>query len=677
MIASLFVAIICLFSIGAIASLAFWKYQKVANLISNFFAIAGCGVGVVLGSLLVFGQSVWMGAIQTAFPLFTLSFRLDNLAGYFILLISLIGLLASVYGVGYMRHYFNKYNIGVFGWFYNLFLLSLILVTTASNAFYFLFVWELMSLTSLFLVLFEYHLQENIKAGVTYFVMTHVGTVCITVAFLLLYSTTHSFDFRIIQSQWATIPLWMQNTVFVLTLIGFGTKAGIIPFHIWLPKAHSAVPSQVSALMSGVMIKMGIFMFFRLYLDIFTTTQYWWGITVLILGSVSALLGVLYALSEHDSKRLLAYHSIENIGIILLGLGSSMIFLNLHLPMLALFAAAAGLFHTFNHAIFKSLLFLGAGSVINTTHTRNIEEYGGLIKLMPYTALFFLVGSIAISGLPPFNGFASEWVTFQSLFAGVNSSVVSTRALFIFAGGSLALTGGLAAACFVKAFGVTFLARPRSRESEKAKEAPWWMLLPMGMLALLCLVFGLQAESILGSIRQILLSMSAFPKVSLPSSDGITITLQNGFSQLNMPLILFSMMVITSLVYLISAWLSRRRKMTRGVTWDCGYPQLLPHMEITATAFSRSLILIFKGLFQPTSQHQIEYIDAKMRYFAKSRTVNLVTENIYEKYFYEPLMKITTQGSKQVKRIQGGNLNQYLLYIFLTILGLLVWVRYF
>ena len=593
------------------------------------------------------------------------------------ILIGTIGLLTSVYGVSYMQYYFKKYNIGIFGLFYNLFLLSLFLVVTASNAFYFLFVWELMSLTSLFLVIFEYHHQENIKAGITYFVMTHVGAVSMLLAFLLLYAQTRTFDFWTIKSLWGTIPLWMQNAVFLLTLIGFGTKAGIIPLHIWLPKAHSATPSHVSALMSGVMIKMGIFMFFRLYLDIFPIQQFWWGALVLVLGSISALIGVLYALSEHDSKRLLAYHSIENIGIILLGLGSSMIFLDLHLPLLAIFAAAAGLFHTFNHAIFKSLLFLGAGSVIKTTNTRNIESYGGLLKVMPYTGFFFLIGAIAISGLPPFNGFASEWVTFQSLFAGVNMPVLSTRVLFIFAGGSLALTGGLAAACFVKAFGVTFLARPRSQASEKAHEATWWMLAPMGILAFLTLLFGLNAENILQSLRHMLGDLGSFPRMVLPVSDGVSVSTQNGFATLNMPLILLSMAAMVAVVYLLTTWVSRRQKCIKGATWDCGYTGLLPHMEITATAFSRSLILIFKGLFQPTAQHEIAYVDAKIRYFTKSRTVNLLTENVYEKYFYEPMSKITTQVTKQVKRIQGGNLNQYLLYIFITILGLLLWVRYF
>jgi hydrogenase-4 component B len=633
--------------------------------------------GVILGGSIVLKQEIATLSFTTSMPLFDISLRFDMLAGFFILLIGTVGLASSLYGISYMRQFFDKYNIGVFGFFYNLFLLSLILVVTASNAFYFLFVWEIMSLTSLFLVLFEFHHSENVTSGILYFVMTHVGSICILAAFLLLYNSTQTFDFWTIKSLAATIPNWVKDSVFILMLIGFGTKAGMIPFHIWLPKAHSASPSHVSALMSGVMIKMGIFMFFRLFLEILPIAPFWWGAVVLVLGALSSLLGVLYALSEHDIKRLLAYHSIENIGIILLGLGSSMIFLNLHMSTLALLAASAALFHTFNHAVFKSLLFLGAGSVISATGTRNLEKYGGLIKCMPYTAVFFLIGAIAISGLPPFNGFASEWVTFQSLFAGINSSVLSIRVLFIFAGGCLALTGGLAAACFVKAFGITFLARPRSTESEKAKEASGWMLWPMVFLASLCLVIGVGAGGVLQIIRQVLINLGSFGAKVLPVNEGMTITVQDGFAQLNMPIILLSMIATTLFVYLLSSWVNRRQKVTRDVTWDCGYIGLLPHTEITATAFSRSLILIFKGIFQPTSQDQIEYIDAKICYLTRSHTVNLVTENIYEKYFYDPLNAFITRTTKQIKRLQGGNLNQYLLYVFITLIGLLIWVRYY
>jgi hydrogenase-4 component B len=363
-------------------------------------------------------------------------------------------------------------------------------VVSFSNGIAFLIAWEIMSLASYFLVVYDRSHENNVKAGSLYLAMTQVGTMFILLAFLVLYKYTGSFDFEAIRSLAAVIPMSVKNIVFVLALIGFGTKAGIIPLHIWLPEAHPAAPSHVSGLMSGVMIKTAIYIMIRIFLDMLQPVPVWWGIVVLIIGALSSLLGVLYALTEHDIKRLLAYHSIENIGIILLGLGSALTFLSLGMPTLALLGIAAALFHTLNHATFKSLLFLGAGSVINETHARNLEEYGGLIKFMPYTAFFFLVGAMAISALPPFNGFFSEWLTFQSLFQGIALSSLTAKWIFVAAAGSLALTSGLALACFVKVFGVTFLARPRSKEVTHAKESSIAMRVGMGGLAVLSLLFG-------------------------------------------------------------------------------------------------------------------------------------------------------------------------------------------
>ncbi|HSW88689.1 MAG TPA: proton-conducting transporter membrane subunit, partial [Candidatus Saccharimonadales bacterium] len=414
-----FIVALEILGIGAVGSLVFQKDKELSHLISSVSSFIGALLVLIFSINLLLSGVTLVTTIPTSFPLFTLSFRIDLLAAFFLFIISIIALPASLYGIGYMKSYYKKYNIGMFGFFYNLFLISLLLVVTSYNGLYFLFVWELMSLSSLFLVLFEHREADTIKAGITYFIMTHIATAFIFVSFLFLYQSTGSFDFGIIKIHSEAIPFITRNIILFCMIIGFGTKAGIIPLHIWLPKAHGAAPSHVSALMSGVMIKMGIFMFVRMFFDILPQPTIWLGFTILLIGAISSLLGVLYALSEHDSKKLLAYHSIENIGIILLGLGSGLVFISMHKPELATLAIIAGLFHTINHAVFKSLLFLGAGSVISQTHTRNIEEYGGLIKRMPYTALFFLIGAIAISGLPPFNGFVSEWLTFQSLFAGI------------------------------------------------------------------------------------------------------------------------------------------------------------------------------------------------------------------------------------------------------------------
>ena len=499
--------------------------------------------------------------------------------------------------------------------------------------------------------------------------MTHVGTAFIILAALLLYKFTGSFEFGVIQANASLIPSSIKNIIFFLAVIGFGTKSGIIPFHIWLPDAHPAAPSHVSALMSGVMIKTGIYMMIRVFLYMIWPVPVWWGLALLVLGSISSLLGVLYALTEHDIKRLLAYHSIENIGIILLGLGSAITFLSLNMPALALLGLTAALFHTINHATFKSLLFLSAGSVISQTHTRNMEEYGGLIKYMPYTALFFLIGSMAISVLPPFNGFFSEWLTFQSLFQGIALLPLYEKWIFILAAGSLAFTGGLALTCFVKAFGATFLARPRSAKVSCAKESSFSLRIAMGSIALACLLLGLCSGYVTVFIENIGKDLAVFRNTaSFIASSGQGIVAGKGFGSVSAPLLfVFFVFVIVLTIGIVKFTINRNQKVKTGATWDCG-ADLSPRMEITATGFSRSIILIFKGILRPSIQHDVEYHDAQSRYLPKSRTIVLGVHDVYQVYLYQPLHNMINAISSRVKNIQSGNTNAYVLYIFITLI---------
>lgn len=672
----LFFTAIGILTVGAIASISLRNNNKLSY-VSSLFSLCGSFLALIFSAIMLATKSTLAVVVPTTHPMFSISLHIDMLASFFILIISVIAIPASLYGIGYMKQYSGKYNLGIFGFFYNLFLISLLLVVTAYNGLYFLFVWEFMSFSSLFLVIFENKKSQIIKSGFVYFIMTHAATAFILLGFLLLFQYTGSFNFETIKKYGDTIPFIIQVAIFLCMIVGFGTKAGVVPFHIWLPRAHSAAPSHVSALMSGVMIKIGIFMLFRMFLDVFFQVPLWLGCTVLVIGAISSILGVLYALSEHDIKRLLAYHSIENIGIILLGLGSGLVFISLKQPSLAMLAVTAGLFHTLNHAVFKSLLFLGAGSVISQTHTRNIEKYGGLIKLMPYTAIFFLVGAVAISGLPPFNGFVSEWLTFQSLFNGISTSSMLIKSVFILGAACLAFTGGLAAACFVKAFGVTFLARSRSTESEKAKEVPILFLLSMGLLATLCLVLGIFSSFVVTHLQIIVKSLGAFQNsVSSLTTTGISLQANQNSAHLNMPFVFLIMAVFIALAFGLTFILSRKQRVILRTVWDCGYNTLTPRMEITATGFSRTLILIFKGIFQPSKQHDVEYVDANIRYFSKSRTVTLGIVNIYEAYLYLPLHNRLDAISKQIKKIQSGNVNQYLLYIFILLIGLLIFARY-
>ncbi|MBI5912920.1 hydrogenase 4 subunit B [Candidatus Azambacteria bacterium] len=672
-----FGALIASFAIGAVGALALRKSDTAANVWSNAFAVLGSAWGIVYALLAVTAVSApeYIVDASAAFPLLSVSFHIDKLSAFFIFVISLIAFLCSIYGMGYVRHFYKKYNIGSLGFFYNFFIAGMLLVVSASNALVFLIAWEIMSVASYFLVVYERNDHRNVRAGFLYFVMTHIGTAFILLAFLVMYKFTGSFQFAAIAHNIASIPPFAASVVFVLALAGFGTKAGIIPLHIWLPDAHPAAPSHVSALMSGVMIKTGIYMMIKIFLDVFTDIPLWWGLTVLVLGAVSSLLGVLYALTEHDLKRLLAYHSIENIGIILLGVGSAMVFSSSGMLPLAALGIVAALFHTLNHATFKSLLFLSAGAVVSATHTRNIEEYGGLIKRMPQTAFFFLIGSMAISALPPFNGFFSEWLTFQALFGGILALPSAASWIFVLAVGALALTGGLALACFVKAVGAVFLARPRSEEARHAKESSFSMRTGMAFLALLALVFGVFSGSVSLTIGRVARDIGKFGAAELPFavSPLEQISVQNGFASASAPAIAMMFIVAACIAALGLRAAYRKQKVVIGETWDCGTPPT-SRAEITATAFSRSIIMIFKGILKPTKQTGIEYRDATARYFPKARTITLGISDIYRAYLYEPLQVALTKFSERVKTIQSGNINAYVLYIFVALLVLLVYV---
>lgn len=664
-----FFLLLSFYGAGAIGSLIFKKRDGLANAWQSFFAIVGSLWGIFFSAGAFLARDISFAAASSIFPLFSFSFRIDKLSAFFIFVISLIALCCSVYGVGYIKHFYKKYSIGALGFFYHVFIAGMLMVVAASNGLFFLAAWEIMSVASYFLVVYDRNDANNIKAGFLYLVMTHVGTAFIISAFLLIYKFTGSFDFGSIRSQAAFIPAFIKNVIFLSVLVGFGTKAGIVPFHIWLPSAHPAAPSHVSALMSGVMIKTGIYMMIRILLDMLQPIPLWWGITVLVIGSISALLGVLYALTEHDIKRLLAYHSIENIGIILLGFGSALIFITLGNAPLALFGLGAALFHTLNHATFKSLLFLSIGSVINQTHTRNMEEYGGLIKYMPRTAFFFLIGSMAISALPPFNGFFSEWLTFQTLFLGMASSDIFVKSFFLLATGALAITGGLALACFVKAFGATFLARPRSLEVTHVKESSFSQSAGMGALAIFCLLFGLFSGYLGSLFVNIASSLSVFrgiaPPLLAPFFGGDLIA-PKGFGSVSAPALFVFFALATCIVAILTKFsVNKDQKIKIGSTWDCG-TDLTPRMEITATGFARSIILIFAGILRPSIQHEIEYNDSEMRYLPRSRTVSLSTRDIYRSYFYQPLDKFITALSVRAKAIQSGSINMYISYILIA-----------
>lgn len=672
MITELF-SILGLFVSGGILSFVAGRFSKtVGTEIAHGLSL----IGSLWMALFSFGVLYRGEGISFSLPgqvsFFEFSFRIDGLSAFFLLVISTVTALASLYGFGYFKKTASHFRTELFGFSYPIFIASLFLVSMANNGLFFLFAWELMSIASYFLVISDRSNENGIRAGFQYLLMTHFGTVFVALAFFLAFGATGSFDFEMWRASYGTVSETVLNLIYLFAIIGFGTKAGIIPLHIWLPEAHPAAPSHVSAILSGAMIKTAIFMIIRVFFDFFPGARMEWGLFLLVIAGGTALLGILYALSDVDIKRFLAYSSIENVGIILLGVGSAIVAVGYGKEQLAFFGLAAALYHTMNHAIFKSLLFLGAGSVVASTETRNMESYGGLLKVLPWTGFFFLVGSMAISALPPLNGFASEWFTFQSLFIGIASPSILVKGVFLFAIGALAFTSGLAAACFVKAFGVTFLAKPRTQNAKEAKEASFSMLLPMGMLATLAVLLGVFSTTVIAGILGVVGSIA--PASSEPLRFVFWELIENRamFSTV-LPLewVTIGLLMILAIVSVPVYFFTRKRNIVVSRTWDCGAP-IDASMEITATGFSRSLVTIFRGLLRPTKQVDVEYHDERMRYFVKSQSVETSLFDVYRGYLYRPFQKFLEWMGERAKRIQTGNINTYLLYIFLTVLLLLL-----
>jgi hydrogenase-4 component B len=575
--------------------------------------------------------------------------------------------------MGYVTEFCGGVSMGTLGSLFNGFLLSMTLVVLADNGFFFLIVWELMSLLSYFLVVTEHEKADVRYAGLFYFIMTHVGTAFILMTFLVFFQGGGSFSFEAFRHPEHPLPEGMRTLAFLMALIGFGTKAGIVPLHVWLPYAHPAAPSHISALMSGVMIKTAIYALMRIYFD-FLGGQFpwWWGFVVLVIGAASALLGVMYALMEHDLKSLLAYHSVENIGIILLGIGAGMIFQSYGLKELAALGLLAGLYHTINHAMFKALLFLGAGSLLYATHTRNMEEYGGLLRRMPWTGFFFLIGAVSISALPPTNGFVSEWLVFQSLFLSFHISDIFLKLMLPLAAAILALTGALALVCFAKAFGISFLALPRSTQARHAEEVPVPMRMGMTILAVACVALGLGPMVVVPLLDRV---VSPFAGVSIGGTmvamDGWALAPMNvEFSSLSTPALALLLVVLSILGVGFAVAAGGRVNIRRYKTWGCGI-NLTPRMGYTATGFVQPIKRVFSAVYQPTVKLETEFLN-ESRYFAKRRHFEFHIEPLFQKYLYDPLIAFFTTMADRLRIIQAGSLHLYLTYIFVTLIALLL-----
>jgi hydrogenase-4 component B len=657
---------------GATAALALGT-GALSRWASALGAIAGASAGLALAAgACIRGAAFSLGAPDLFGPAGGLAFALDPLGAVFLALTSLVAAPSALYGAGYSRACAGRPALRQVGFMLNVFLLTMSLVPLAGGTLTFLLVWEGMSLSSYFLVMTESDRPEVVSAGQWYLAMAQVGLACLLGAFLLLQSGGAG-DFGDLRAAARALAPGARDAVFALALIGFGSKAGLIPLHVWLPRAHPAAPSHVSALMSGAMIKMGIYGLVRVSLDLLGGGPAWWGGLVLAVGAVSALLGVLYALMEHDLKSLLAYHSVENIGLITMGVGAGLLFGSLHMPAAAALALVAALYHTVNHAVFKGLLFLGAGAVLQATGTRDMNLLGGLIRGMPWTAALFLVGSAAISGLPPLNGFVSEWLLFQSLLPGIGAPSPLVAALMVLSLGMLALTAGLCAACFVKAFGITFLAIPRSPEAAAAREAAWSMRAGMVVLAIACLVLSVGAFEIVPRLSSFVAPLSGVAGPAPSFSVGLALQTPGGFARMSPALVAAGLGLVVLAVWLAVKAFASRRPVRIGETWGCGRVVQTPRMEYTATAFAEPLRRIFAALYRPREDVSIDF-HPDSRYFVQSISYHSVIVPWFERYLYAPVIARVRVWSERALALQSGSVHAYLTYLVAAVVLLLGWL---
>ena len=657
---------------GAAASLVCARRPRAARWLGFGLPLAGALLQTASAvATLANGASVTQN-LPCGVPLFTWSLRLEPLSALFTLALGLVAAAVSLYSWGYLDTLAARRGLGLMGFFYNILLLSLSLVFVAANVFFFLLAWEVMALSAYCLVSFEHEKKDTRNAGTLFLIMSHAGTGLLLAAFLILAANAGSLDFAGFHGLASALPPRVKAAVFLLFFLGFGVKAGIIPIHVWLPAAHPVAPSNISALMSGIVIKAGIYGMARVFFDFYDRPPLAAGMLVLAIGVVSGLIGVLYALVEHDLKRLLAYHSIENIGIILIGFGAALMFRSLGHPGLAAIALIAGLYHTLNHAIFKCLLFLGAGSVLHATHTRNMEKMGGLIHRLPVTSFLFLIGAVAISGLPPLNGFVSEWLTYQALLAGFGTTQSLTRLMFPVAGALLALTAALAAACFVKAFGIAFLALPRSKEATEAREVAVSMQLGMAVLAIACVVLGLGAPWFVHAFDPITeQSLGVRVSSALITANGLALSAGAARGGTVSTAGIAAVLVLLSAVpgFLWAAW-RRRARRTCGPAWDCGLPGLTAENEYTATAFSKPLRMIFSTLYRPRREIQAEYEVSP--YYPTAIRFESEIEPSFEKRLYDPIKNHVLGLAGRMRAVQAGSIHAYLAYIFVALILLLL-----
>lgn len=646
--------------VGAIVALCLSKAENTAKVVACLFGIVAACCSIIAGATGIFGAEQFI-CFATPFNFANFTLLINPLSGLLLVAINILALVAWIYGLAYFDEY-KGMGLGAIGFFMNLFVASMNMVLTVDNAFWFLVFFELMSLTSYFLVIVEQK-PQSIKGGFLYFIMAHVGFFMIMLSYLIMAANTGSFEFATFRATQFSPAI--ASLCFILAFCGFGCKAGMFPFHSWLPQAHPAAPSNVSALMSGGMIKIGIFGIVKVGLDLLGSceVQLWWGLVILVIGALSSVLGVAYALGEHDIKKLLAYHSVENIGIILLGIAIGYMGMALNQPVIAVLGIMAGLYHVLNHAMFKGLLFLGAGSVLYTTGSRNMEIMGGLARVMPATAMCFLIGSLAISAIPPLNGFVSEWFIYQSMFSVAITGDIIVRFFAAFAAVSLAITGALAVTCFVKAYGVTFLGAPRSEAAANAKEVPASMRIGMIILAVMCVCLGIGAPWVAPVMQNIAAATTGQAAIAVTS--GLDIANPAIGSVVSTPMLAILLIACVLVPVAARSLFSKGGVASDRDPWACGYA-LDPEMPVVATTFAAEVKMFLKPIYAARDA-VVSTAGSFQAMFGNVVSGAAKAETVGDKYVVAGTASFVNWISKQVQKIEGGNFRVYIVYIVVAL----------
>lgn len=629
---------------------------------SLFLLIVVAAITTIISYKVFYGNQIpleWQWDIQIINISFTLT--IDNLSAFFILVINLTVLIAFLYARGYLEPYYQTKPPIYFSIHYLAYLwlyFSMILVTSVRDGLSFLIAWELMAVSSFLLVIFDAEDRTVLKTGINYLIQMHAGMFFILIAFLIIFKSTGRMNFE------ALGPYFSNHSnilLFLLFFIGFGLKAGFIPLHTWLPQAHPAAPSHVSGVMSGVMIKMGIYGILRVLLMVHQDS---WliGIIILAISLISGLLGVMMAIVQHDLKKLLAYHSIENIGIIGIGIGLGMIGLATGNATLSLLGFSGGILHVLNHSLFKSLLFFNAGSVYMATHTRNVESLGGLMKKMPYTAFFFLIGSLAICGLPPFNGFISEYLIYLGMVKTLSTASLFQSIIVLLSLIGLVLIGGLAIFCFTKAFGLVFLGEPRTEKVSKYKEVKKSMILPQFITVFFIVLIGLFSTYFVKPV----FSMVSHDFGLQDMRSGYDASIQN-LTMISLLAGIFILLVISLLIW--RYFHLKKVKMEQGPTWGCGYTNPNSRMQYTATSYADNFIRLSNPLIRVRkAMKEIGEDDI----FPESRKFESHSSDVFREYLVNAPVNFVLELMKRLAVMQTGQIQHYILYLFVYILLLFV-----